>query len=214
MKVRRYAGGWLVGVLAVGLLGGCGDDKGATGPAENTPGLGFTYGGARSGTYQSGGGVPTIGSDGLPEFGSWSMARPDSLGGLVIVGFQPTGTDRGDVFILQLTETRTGVFEPCGIFAGGGCHGRFFVGVDLTQLASVDEAYEITDGRVDITEITADRLKGMFQATFESQDTAGVRTIDVTDGVIDVALSSDPFVGGGIACLARNLEAGTNEPCQ
>jgi hypothetical protein len=212
MRVVRYAGGWLAAALALTVLAGCGDDDGPAGPGSNSSGLGFTYDGARSGSYQSDGGAPTIGSDGLPEFGSWSVARPDSLGGLVIVGFQPTGSDKGDVFILQLTETRTGVFEPCGIFAGGGCHGRFFVGVDLTQLASVEEAYEITDGRVEITEITADRLKGTFEATFESQD--GTRTIDVTAGVIDVPLSSDPFVGGGIACLARNLEDGTNEPCQ
>lgn len=198
-------------VLAVAALAACNDDDPVEPEPGDEPGLGFEYDGARSGAYQSEDAEPTIGSNGLPEFGSWAVARPDSVGGLVIAAFEPTGDEAGDVFILQLLEIRTGVFEPCGIFASGGCHGRFFIGVVLDDLATVEEAFEITDGRVEITEASAERVRGTFEATFESQD--GSRTINVTDGVIDVPFSEDPFLGGGIACLARNLEAGTNESC-
>ncbi len=132
-------------------LGAC--DEEPIAPGAN-PGLEFTYDGARSGIYRSEAGSPATSPEGLPEFGSWSVARPDSLGGLVIAGFAPTGANEGDVFILQLDDIRVGSFEPCNVFGGGGCHGRFFVGVILDDLASLtfEEYFEIVDGRVDITE--------------------------------------------------------------
>lgn len=212
-RAMKWDARWLRAglVLALVSLVGCDDDDPVEPQPGDEPGLEFEYDGARSGTYRSDDAEPTIGSNGLPEFGSWAVARPDSIGGLVIAAFEPTGDETGDVFILQLLEIRTGVFEPCGIFASGGCHGRFFIGVVLDDLAMVEEAFEIMDGRVEITEVSAERVRGVFEATFENPD--GSRTITVTDGVIDVPFSEDPFLGGGIACLARNLEAGTNELC-
>lgn len=205
-------------LLALLSLTACEDETTAP-PDDPLPGLEFSFAGADSGTYQSDGRVPNIATSGLPAFGSWSVARPDSLGGLVIAGFDgevpgfgPLDNGLGDVFILQLDEIREGVFEPCGIFASGGCHGRLFVGVVLADLATVENAYEISEGRVEIIQAGSSRIRGSFDATFTSGD--GTRTITVTDGQIDVPFSSDPFVADGISCLARNLQAGTNEPCQ
>lgn len=210
--MRRTGRARFVALIAAGaLLSATGCDEDSTGPEPNLEGLVFSYSGDRSGSYDGEGSTPSIGSNGRPEFGSWSVARPDSLGGLVIAGFDPTDTDVGDVFILQLDDIREGAFEPCGIFAGGGCHGRFFVGVVLTDLATVQDAFEITSGRVEITEVAATRIRGTFEATFTSGD--GNRTITVTDGMIDVPFSNEGSVADGIACLARNLEDGTNEPC-
>ncbi len=212
---HRFTGALLIALIS---LTACDDDE-TTAPSDDPlPGLEFSFAGAETGTYQSDGRVPDISANGLPAFGSWAVARPDSLGGLVIAGFDdevggfgPIDNGLGDVFILQLNEIRDGVFEPCGIFASGGCHGRFFVGVVLTDLATVEDAFEITDGRVEIIEASASRIRGSFDATFTSAD--GARTITVVDGVIDVPFSNDPFVANGIGCLARNLQAGTNEPC-
>lgn len=210
--MRRYGRARFAALIAAGaLLVAWGCDEDSTGPGPDLEGLIFSYSGDLSGSYDGEGSIPSIGSSGRPEFGSWAVARPDSLDGLVIAGFDPTDTDMGDVFILQLNDVREGVFEPCGIFAAGGCHGRFIVGVVLTDLATVQDAFEISSGRVEITEVADTRIRGTFEATFTSSD--GTRSIDVTDGVIDVPFSNEASVSNGIACLARNLEEGTNEPC-
>jgi hypothetical protein len=210
--MRRNGRSRYVALIAAGaLLATAGCNEESTEPVENLDGLAFSYSGALSGSYDGEGNVPAIGSNGRPEFGSWSVARPDSLGGLVIVGFDPTDTDVGDLFILQLDDIREGVWEPCGILAGGGCHGRFIVGVVLTELATAQDAFEMASGRVEITEATDTRIRGIFEATFTSGD--GNRTISVTEGVIDVPFTDERSLANGLSCLARNLENGTNEPC-
>lgn len=195
-------------VLAFYVSAGCGDDE-PTEPAEES-GLEFTYGGDRTGSYASEG-VPSIGSGGLPEVGSWAIARPDSLGGMVIAAFEPSGTTTGDLFILQLHPIGTGEFTPCNISAGEGCHGRLIIGVDIEDFTVVEEWFEITSGSVTLTEASSTRVRGTFSITLENQD--GTETITVTDGVIDVPFSSDQQLSHGLSCLARNLRDGTNEPC-
>ena len=211
----RLTGAMLVGLLP---LTACDDDGTAGPPAEPLPGLEFSYAGDISGDYQSDGRLPTIGGNGRPEFGSWALARPDSLGGLVITGFDgevggfgPVDNGLGDVLILQLNHIREGSFESCGSSGSSGCHGRFFVGVVLIDLSIVQEAFEITAGRVEIDDISGSRVRGSFEATFTNDD--GSRTITVIDGVIDVPFSLNHTVSKSVGCLARNLEAGTNTPC-
>lgn len=187
------------------------DDR-PIGPADG-PGLQFSYDGARSGVYRSDAADPTISAEGLPEIGSWAVARTDSLDGLVIAGFSPTDESKGDLFILQLNERREGIFEPCISSGTHGCHGRLFIGVLLDDLVNlqIDDHLEIVDGSVDLAEASDERIRGTFELTLESLD--GNRTITATDGVVDLPYSSELFEGGSIACLARNLLAGTNEPC-
>src|SRR5215213_1591532 len=78
-----------VPMVAVALsMAACSED--GTGPQEETPeGLSFRYSGASSGLHASKG-VAQIAANGLPAFGTWAVARPDSIGGLVIAGFEKT----------------------------------------------------------------------------------------------------------------------------
>jgi len=205
---ERIATVLVIALLAFFASVGCGDDE-PTEPGEQS-GLEFTYGGDRSGSY-TGDGVPTIGSGGLPEVGSWAMARPDSLGGMVIAAFEPSGETTGDLFILQLHPIGTAEFTPCNIYAGEGCHGRLIIGVDIEDFTVVEEWFEITSGSVTLTEASSTRVRGTFSITLENQD--GTETITVDDGVIDVPFSNDQQLSHGLSCLARNLRDGTNEPC-
>lgn len=205
---ERIATVLAIALLAIFAFAGCGDDE-PTDPAEGS-GLDFTYGGDRSGSLTSEG-VPNIGSGGLPEVDSWAIARPDSLGGMVIAAFEPSGETAGDLFILQLHPIGTGVFTPCDINAGEGCHGRLIIGVDLEDFTAVEDWFEITSGSVTLTEASSTRVRGTFSITLENLDQT--QTITVTDGVIDVPFSNDPQLSHGLSCLARNLSNGTNEPC-
>jgi hypothetical protein len=205
---ERTATMLVVALLAVFAFAGCGDDE-PTEPADES-GLEFTYGGDRSGTYASEG-VPTIGSGGLPEVDSWAIARADSLGGMVIAAFEPSGATTGDLFILQLHPIRTGEFTPCDINAGEGCHGRLIIGVDTEDFTAVEDWFEISSGSVTLTEASDTRVRGTFSIVLENQDQT--QTITIDDGVIDVPFSSDQQVGTGLSCLARNLRDGTNAPC-
>lgn len=198
----------VVALLTAFAVVGCHSDE-PTQPADES-GLEFTYGGDRTGSYASEG-VPTIGSGGLPEVNSWAIARPDSLGGMVIAAFEPSGETTGDLFILQLHPIGTGEFTPCNIFTGEGCHGRLIIGVDIEDLTAVEDWFEIVSGSVTLSEASDTRVRGTFSVTLENQD--GSQTITVDDGVIDVPFSSDQQLGHGLSCLARNLRDGTNDPC-
>lgn len=208
-RIKLVASSLLIMTLPFSAAVGCDDDE-ATGPNGTSSGLEFEYDGARSGSYQSEG-MPTIAASGLPDVGSWAIARADSLGGLVIAGFEPTGQTQGDLFILQLHPLGTGEFTPCGVSGGEGCHGRFIVGVDTEDLSAVEAWYEISEGSVTLTEAGPDRVVGSFSATFT--EFGGTATLTVTDGVIDVPFSQDPSLANGLRCLIENLQAGTNEPC-
>ena len=205
---ERIAAVLAIALLALFVFVGCADEE-PTEPAEES-GLGFTYGGDRTGSY-AGEGVPSIGSSGLPEVGSWAIARPDSLGGMVIAAFEPSSATTGDLFILQLHPIGTGEFTPCNINAGEGCHGRLIIGVDIEDFTVVEAWFEITSGSVTLTEASSTRVRGTFSITLENQD--GTETITVDDGVIDVPFSNDQQLSHGLSCLARNLRDGTNEPC-
>jgi len=205
---ERIATLLVIALLTAFAVVGCGDDE-VTQPADES-GVEFTYGGDRSGSYASEG-VPTIGSGGLPEVGSWAIARPDSVGGMVIAAFEPSGETTGDLFILQLHPIGTGEFSPCNINAGEGCHGRLIIGVNTDDFTVVEDWFEITSGSVTLTEVSDTRVRGTFSVTLEDLD--GSQTITVDDGVIDVPFSNDQQLGHGLACLARNLRDGTNEPC-
>jgi hypothetical protein len=190
--------------LAAFALAACDGTPSSPG-AEPTPavgeGLRFSYSTA---------GAPTLSSSGVPAFGKWSIARPDSVGGLVLTGFQATTEPKGDFFILQLRPSAPGTFT-CSRYGQEGCHGRFLVGVNTQDLqASYEKRYEVVWGSVTITDIK-NRVRGSFRLRLV--DTTQNDTIFVDDGTINVPYSEDQVLSHGINCWARNVQNGTNQPC-
>lgn len=209
MRVHSVNSAFVATILSLTLGMAC-DESQPAGPEVRDEGLQFNFDGERSGGYESQG-TPKVASGGLPEVGSWAIAHADSLEGMVVMGFEPTSDTGGDLFIVQLHPIGTGVFAPCDIQLGEGCHGRFIIGVDTQDLSAVDAWYEISEGTVTLSEAGPDRVRGTFSATFTNQ--AGKGTLTLNDGVIDVPFSQDVSLSNGLACLIENLRSGTNEPC-
>jgi hypothetical protein len=185
----------------------CSDDPAA--PLPGGDGLSFRMSGDVSAEYHASG-SPGVRADGLPLAGSFAAAFPDSLGGLVIAGYQKNGAT-GDVFILQLHSTSPGQYGPCTLNGESGCHGRLFLGVNPGTLQLSGGAYRIVGGTVTLTAAAGQRVEGSMDLSLQNAD--GTRTMTVSAGTIDVPLSSTGTASNGVACLARNLEAGTNAPC-
>jgi hypothetical protein len=197
-------------VIVAALAAGCESGGGPTGPEGTPTGLSFTLqGGAGARQHQSSGSATTD-SRGIPTFGTWAVARADSLGGLVIAGFQPVDGSSGDLFILQLSPRRTGDFA-CNEHGTEGCHGRTFLGVNPQALTVSGGTYVVTGGSVSITEASDSRVKGTMSLTLKN--VRGPETLTITGGTIDVAYSASTTLSNGIACLARNLATGQNGQC-
>jgi hypothetical protein len=194
-------------VLAVASAA-CGE---STGPVVTTPGgeLDFVANGATPTEYHASG-APSVRADGLPLAGSFAAAFPDSLGGVVIAGYEGSGGS-GDIFILQLTSPEPGEHSPCTLNGESGCHGRLYRGVDPANLSVAGGSFHLVSGRVVVTESTSDRLRGSMDLSLQSMN--GPETLTVTGGTFDLPVASDRLASNGVACLARNLESGTNAPC-
>jgi hypothetical protein len=204
---------WIPRIAALALAvasAACGE---STGPSVTTPSgeLDFVANGATPTDYHASG-APAVRGDGLPLAGSFAAAFPDSLGGVVIAGYDGSGGGGGgDVFILQLTSPAPGEHSPCTLNGESGCHGRLYRGVDPTNLGVAGGAFQVVPGRVGGTESTADRRRGSMDRSLQS--TNGSETLTVTGGTFDLPLASDRLASNGVACLARNLESGANAPC-
>jgi hypothetical protein len=194
---------WLSGpLLWAATLGACQAGT-ATDPEGAPQGIRFQSSGAVSGAYSAQGNPADDPARILSS--QFAIAMPDSVGGVVIIGYQPTDAAKGDVFILQAPR-QTQTFPCAGVESSGPCHGRMFVGVTGTDLARVERAFFITEGSLTLTQIGPDRLKGFFTATLKSQE--GTSTVQVTNGTIDVRYTSAELSNGGILCLISLAGAG------
>ncbi|KPK80968.1 MAG: hypothetical protein AMS25_08250 [Gemmatimonas sp. SM23_52] len=184
-------------------------DEDSTG-IEPPSGMNFSFSGDLSGIYEAAG-TPAVDTAGRPEFGSWAiMALPDSLDGIVITSFRPTGDPRGDFFVLQLAALHTGEFTPCE--PNADCHGRIFFGVNVDDFSDYDHYFEILSGSVTITEIRDDRLRGSFEFSASDEGGAGSQTITVSAGELDVPFGSTTE-NNAVWCMADGAATGTNGPC-
>ena len=184
-------------------------DEDSTG-IEPPSGMNFSFSGDLSGIYEAAG-TPAVDTAGRPEFGSWAiMALPDSLDGIVITSFRPTGDPRGDFFVLQLAALHTGEFTPCE--PNAHCHGRIFFGVNVDDFSDYDHYFEILSGSVTITEIRDDRLRGSFEFSASDEGGAGSQTITVSNGELDVPFGSTTE-NNAVWCMADGAATGTNGPC-
>jgi hypothetical protein len=163
------------------LFSGCGDD--GTGPGDvGAAGLFMTYVGG--GGYEASG-MPSFNGNDVAA-GTFAIAFEDSIGGLAITSFEQTEGTRGNLFILQLTDRRTGTFSPCGVTQE--CHGRLLEGIDADSLQVVDMAWEIAGGSVQVDDAGPTRVTGSFSnLVLQAQDT----TLDdrtVESGTFDLLL--------------------------
>lgn len=181
---------------AVLVLAGCGDSV-ASPAVQGASRLTLNY--SDGGQYEASG-TPTVEAGDIAG-GTFAVAFRDSLGGLVITSFQQQNGTQGDLFVLQLTESRTGSFGPCG--PSQDCHGRMLGDFSaLTRQANGGAYWEIVSGTVQVDEVGPDRLKGsVSDLLMQAQDSIRPdRTIQ--SGSFDLQLLSDQK---GKVALARLL---------
>jgi hypothetical protein len=204
----------LLSVSAALVITACADGSGPdrqSGPG----GLNFHFTGSRSGTFDANG-EPALAPSGIPVLANWAVARPDSLGGLVIAGFDPTEGSSGNLFILQISPRQAGNFN-CSFYGESGCHGRIFTDVNPDDLSVSGTSYHVVAGNVDLSTVGASSVLGSMQLTLYASDGAGglntADAITVSDGAIAVPFADEVVLANGIACLARNLSTRSNQAC-
>jgi hypothetical protein len=204
MRGHRLAG--VAALAGITLVSACSGD----GPVDpgSVRGVSFEFAGDRSGIFEADG-VPTVSDEGGVEHGVWTVAQRDSIGGIVIAGFQVATQATGDIFILQLRPAAVSDFESCG--PGTGCRGRLLIGLKPETFIP-DEYFEIVSGNASITELMETRVRGSFSFTARSDGGDGDETITVIGGVFDA-----PIVGGetgmAVRCVVDNAIRGTADPC-
>lgn len=174
-------------------------------PPGGDEGIDLTF--SDGGSYQTEG-VPQI-SGGELDAADFAIAFPDSTGGLVIATFRKTEGTRGDLFILQLVQQRTGEFDDCGL--GGDCHGRILEGIDAANLSDLEGYWEILGGRVTLEEAGPDRAVGTVEDLVLTLLNDGTTTRIIQEGSFDLALLSE---GEGVAAMECFLTRVTGGNCE
>lgn len=179
-------------VLAAAALAACSTDS--TGFEEIESGsLAFNYTGARSGSYSATGSFTA--STGRNAFQALPFAAGVKIndpvaGQLVgIIAFLPFTASTGHQasFLLPpvtagqtldlATSCTTFTFCPLGLLA---------FDLNLAVAAQDPDTFVFTSGTLTIASVSGGRMAGTFSGVAE--DSAGVRTITVTDGTFDVPL--------------------------
>jgi hypothetical protein len=193
----------LLGLVSVLALSACDDP--ANPPPGGDEGIDLTF--SDGGSYQTAG-APQI-SGGELDAADFAIAFPDSTGGLVIATFKRTEGTRGDLFILQLVQQRTGTFESCGL--GGDCHGRILEGIDAADLSDLEGYWEILGGTVTLEEAGPDRAVGTVEDLALTLLNDGTTTRTIQEGRFDLALLSE---GEGVAVMECFLTRVTGGSCE
>jgi hypothetical protein len=136
-------------------------------------------------------------SAGFPSFSqgdvaavAFAVAFPDSLGGLVIAGFDHAGGTRGDLFVLQLSDDEPALFQGCGD-AVGECHGRLLLDIDAANVADYSELWELIDGSVTIAASGSDVVAGTFSGFVYAGPNDAETALHVEAGSFEVPLLSE-----------------------
>jgi hypothetical protein len=174
-------------------------------PMGTEEGIDLTFSDGAS--YQTAG-PPQI-TGGELDAADFAIAFPDSTGGLVIATFQKTEGTRGDLFILQFVQQRTGTFEDCGL--GGDCHGRILESIDAANLSDLQAYWEITAGTVMLDEAGPDRVSGSVSGLVLAQQPDGIATRTIQEGSFDLALLSEDEGIGVMECFLTRVTGGTCE---
>lgn len=190
----------LAGLLA---LAACGDPVNP--PPRGGEGIALSF--SDGGSYQTEG-APQI-TGGELDAADFAIAFPDTVGGLVIATFKKTEGTRGDLFILQLVQRRTEVFNHCGL--AGDCHGRILEGIDAANLWDLEEFWEITEGSVTMEEAGPERVVGTVKDLTLTLLNDGTTTRTIQEGSFHLALLSE---GEGVAVMECFLTRVTGGTCE
>lgn len=178
-------------------LGACGDSTGSD--RARTGELAFSYSGSVSGRFEAVG-EPRNTSSNI-EF----AAALVNDGEMLLVGSEPDGRDRADVFIasapaIQRTTVCTADtdFFDCEILAG------LVLGEDV-DTGDYDRSFTGWVGSLTVSEITDTRVRGSFSFTLEDDDVfENAPLIEVRSGTFDVPILRDAdFAAAPREALAR-----------
>lgn len=182
-------------------LSGCERDAAGPGP-DSTAGVRFDDGDAIHAAH----GSPHAGGILDLEF---AVARADSVGGFVLVSYDRTQGEAGNLFVLQAPRA-TRSFE-CALHAGP-CHGRYIIGVRDGSTVTADRWFHVTDGTLEVTQIGPDRLRGSFRLTLDAMDGKPDAIITAENGTFDVPWIAGQVTDGALACLLLLVGMGDG-PC-
>lgn len=189
------------GVVVAGMVA-CSDATDPGSEAEPT-GVEFSTGGD---VAFSAAGLPEL-TDGRPAAADFAVAFADSLGGLVIAGFELVDGTRGNLFVLQLADVATGEFGPCGI--GADCHGSLLIDMDSQNVTVVREFWALAAGGVTVSSVAEGRVSGSFEGFQYLGPNQEETILDMGDGSFDVPLLDEETSRLGMECFLVRVNGGT-----
>ena len=188
-------------VLAAVGLAACQSET--TGPDSQTPdGISFS---STAGPSFSAEGTLTASSSAVVLADEFAVARADSLGGVVLVGYDQDASGGGNLFIIQAPKA-TGTYT-CS--SSASCHGRYITNVTVTgNTSDADRRFEITSGTLVVASVSSGRLEGTFSGTLESDDGAPAASFTVSNATIAVPFLAAGVTDGSLACLLSKVGIG------
>jgi hypothetical protein len=127
----------------------------------------------------------------------FAIARPDSLGGVALLSFQPTGPDVGNLLILQ-APLRAGTYTCAD--AAADCVGTYLIGVRNVATVTAARRFRVTAGSLTVRRTQWNRLAATFRLTLSATDGSG-RSIRIENGTIDVPYVTDGRTDAPLACV-------------
>lgn len=166
--------------VALALLAGCKDSTGSSTHDR----VSFTYSGSRSGSFSASGPVPSTNAPWANAFAGASSASD----GYTVSAYAPSTATVGSRLVL-LTDQAGGIGTYSSDCSDIGPTDRCFFGVvkfDWDGSAPPGTSNGVTFGTehvtLNITSLTATRMKGTFSGTFVN----GSQRITIPDGTFDV----------------------------
>lgn len=197
-----------LGALVLVILAGTACESDPISPSDEAPtpaGIDFGLAEGTFGALHADQKQPAAGAPLTDEF---AVAVPDSVGGLVLLGYDITTSN---LFILQVASTREGTYECGPVTNATPCHARYFENVqEESGVVQVDGRLDLATGHLVLDEVGPDQVAGTFEAHFQRTAGEGDSTADVENGTILVDLLEGPVENGGLACLVRLTTGATD----
>jgi len=180
---------------AAALLAACSDSTGSSGSASGS--LGFTYGGARAGSYSASGTFKQTGSSFVKQPFAVGVSSSTTAGAaLAMLSYVPVTSSTGNMVLIGIPNRASGT-----IALDDNCGGNeicpfaavlFGTNPDLEEDDS--QIFTFTSGQVNITSNNGKRVTGTFSGTAETF--LGDSVITITNGTFDMPVRSSTSLSG------------------